>query len=45
MAVRTPHAGCHEPAWKDVRPSMQIFLLSSKRPLGVRRRMSGADIG
>lgn len=24
MAVRTPQAGCHEPAWKEVNPSMQI---------------------
>jgi hypothetical protein len=25
MAVRTPHAGCQLPAWKLVRPSMQIW--------------------
>jgi len=24
IPVRTPHAGCHDPAWKEVRPSMHI---------------------
>ena len=60
--MRTPHAGCQDPAWKEVRPSIHIcesglgsaqvseregetFLPSSKRPLGVMRMMSGADIG
>jgi hypothetical protein len=25
IPVRTPQAGCHDPAWKEVKPSIHIY--------------------
>lgn len=43
-AVRTPHAGCHVSSWwPDI--LRQISRLTSKRPVGVRKRKAGGRRG